>query len=164
MFSYRRDSVRGQGLVEYALILAFVAIAVIVVLGTAGQKVGEVLCDVVIKVGGGNPGNIKLCAAPRVTISGIAGGQTVHGDIIVEAIVQDDKIQQPNDIVSVTFYIDGVAVQTELVYHYCLHGPDSGCDGYDTTQLSNGTHTLRVVAEDADHNLGETTLTFTVKN
>lgn len=37
---------KGQGLVEYALILVLVAIVVILVLGALGQKVGEIFNDV----------------------------------------------------------------------------------------------------------------------
>ncbi len=37
---------KGQGLVEYALILVLVAIVVILVLGALGQKVGEIFKEV----------------------------------------------------------------------------------------------------------------------
>jgi len=37
---------KGQGLVEYALILVLVAIVVILVLGALGQKVGDIFNDV----------------------------------------------------------------------------------------------------------------------
>ncbi len=163
MATYRRGSQRGQGLAEYALIFALVAIAVIVLLAVTGQKVGEALCDVVIKIGAKVPPNIAMCAAPRVTISGLAGGQIVNGSMSVEALIQDDKIDQPNDIQYVDFYIDTTRITHQQYYHYCLHGGGSdGCLAYATDPLSNGQHTLRVVAEDIDHNIGQTTLTFSV--
>lgn len=39
-------SERGQGLVEYALILVFVAVVVIVVLQVLGPRVGEMFTEV----------------------------------------------------------------------------------------------------------------------
>mgnify|MGYP001202555443 FL=1 len=42
---------KGQGLVEYALILVLVAIVVILVLGALGQKVGEIFNDVQTTLG-----------------------------------------------------------------------------------------------------------------
>jgi pilus assembly protein Flp/PilA len=43
---------RGQGLVEYALILVLVAIIVVVVLATMGQEVRQVFSDVVNSLSG----------------------------------------------------------------------------------------------------------------
>lgn len=42
---------KGQGLVEYALILVLVAIVVIVILATMGPAIGGVYCDIVIQLG-----------------------------------------------------------------------------------------------------------------
>ena len=42
----RRDDQRGQGLVEYGLILILIAIAVIVVLGVVGQQTNNVFSNV----------------------------------------------------------------------------------------------------------------------
>ena len=46
-FASRRNRERGQGLVEYALILVLVAVVVIVVLGLAGESVAQTMCTVV---------------------------------------------------------------------------------------------------------------------
>ena len=43
----------GQGMVEYGLILALVAVVVIVVLTTMGEQVGEIFQQVVDALGGG---------------------------------------------------------------------------------------------------------------
>lgn len=146
---------------EYALILVLVAIVVIIILSVAGQKVGDIFCDLVIKLGGTAPDSLAVCAAPRVTITGIGG--TVSGVLHVEAVVQDNKGLGSN-ITSVRFYIDGTLRNTESVYRYCLGGGDTTCDPFNTASLSNGPHTLRVVATDADGNTGESSVTFTVAN
>ncbi len=44
---------KGQGLVEYALILVLVAIVVLTVLGVMGQRINAAFQDVVDKLGGG---------------------------------------------------------------------------------------------------------------
>jgi pilus assembly protein Flp/PilA len=147
---------RGQGLVEYALILALVAIVVIGVLAAAGQGIQNVFCDILIKLGGTAP-DIGACAAPRITLTGISNGATVTGPIVVEAIIQDNKGLGAN-IQYVRFYVDGVQVADEHIYRYCLGGGDASCNSYTP---SCGTHTLHVVAADADNNTGEVSITFT---
>jgi len=161
MHTFRRASEKGQGLVEYALILVLVAIVVIIILAVAGQKVGDIFCDIVIQLGGTAPDSLAACAAPRVTIDGIGG--TVSGTVQVEAIVKDNKGLGSN-ITSVKFYIDGTLKNSESTYKYCLGGGDSSCTPFNTSSLSNGSHTLRVVATDADGNSGEASVTFTVAN
>ncbi len=47
----------GQGMVEYGLILALVAIAVIVVLGLLGDSVKDTFQSVVDRLGGGETGS-----------------------------------------------------------------------------------------------------------
>jgi pilus assembly protein Flp/PilA len=42
----RRDEERGQGMVEYALILVLVAVVVIVVLTTLGKRVSNVFSNI----------------------------------------------------------------------------------------------------------------------
>jgi pilus assembly protein Flp/PilA len=44
--SRRRDDERGQGLVEYGLILVLIAIAVIVVVGVVGHQTNNVFSNV----------------------------------------------------------------------------------------------------------------------
>ena len=43
--SFRRDE-EGQGLAEYALILALISIAVIVIMGLLGGQIGSIFSDV----------------------------------------------------------------------------------------------------------------------
>jgi Flp pilus assembly pilin Flp len=143
--------------VEYALILALVAIVVIVVLAAAGQGIQDVFYDVVIKLGGTAP-DIGTCAAPHITLTGISDGATVTGPITVRAIIQDNKGVSESNIQYVRFYVGGVQVADEQIYRYCLGGGDDSCKPYTP---SSGTHTLRVVAADADNNTGEVSVTFT---
>lgn len=42
----------GQGLVEYALILVFVALAVIIMLTLLHEVLGEIYCEIVLAIGG----------------------------------------------------------------------------------------------------------------
>jgi pilus assembly protein Flp/PilA len=44
--AFHRDDERGQGMVEYALILVFIAIVVIVILQVLGQQVNNVFSNV----------------------------------------------------------------------------------------------------------------------
>ena len=48
----RRARQRGQGLIEYALILVLVAIVVIGVLTTMGTRISAAFQDIVTKLGG----------------------------------------------------------------------------------------------------------------
>ena len=64
LFQYSDE--RGQGLVEYALILVLVAIVVIGVLLLLGPAVGKVYCQVVNTLQPGNCGVITSVTANRV--------------------------------------------------------------------------------------------------
>lgn len=168
MFTARHTSERGQGLVEYALILVLVAVVIIIILGLTGTQVAAKFCDVAIQLGGKAPDSVTACRAPRVTIDGLSGNQTVSGSIAVEAIIKNNKGQVTSGA-SVQFFIDGVSVRTENLSRYCLGGGDTNCTGtpYDTHGLSNGKHTFRVVATDTSTtpNLtGETSFSFNVAN
>ncbi len=153
---HRRVRERGQGLVEYALILLLVGVVAIGVLALAGQKISEVFCDVVIKIGGTASDSIAACAAPRVTIS---VGNPHGNNYVIEGVVQDNKGGTQPNITSVKFYLDGSLYHEEFVYKYCMFGGDASCSSDD---LSEGTHTIRVVATDADGNTGESSVTLTV--
>ncbi len=162
MYSYQPASHRGQGLVEYALVLAFVAVVVIVVLAATGQRIQDIFCDVTIKLGAGASDNIAACAAPRVTISGIGNSAKVSGPIAVEAVVKDNKGEE--SIKEVKFYINDILIKPEYIPRYCLGSGDDYCRPYDFSSLSKDTsHRLRVVATDKDGNTGETTVIFAVE-
>src|SRR5690606_34577716 len=53
---------RGQALVEYALILAFVVLALIAILAATGPAVGNIFSNVVFNLIGRNPGEIQSLA------------------------------------------------------------------------------------------------------
>jgi Flp pilus assembly pilin Flp len=142
--------------VEYALILVLVGIVVIVALTTAGEKVRDIFCDVVLNLDAGAATNQPACAAPRVSFAISGAGP---GKINIEAIIKDDKGSTGPNIVSVAFYIDGTLVNTEHVYKYCLQGGDGPCQDY---SVSSGSHTVRAVATDQDGNTGESSASFTV--
>jgi Flp pilus assembly pilin Flp len=150
-------SKKGQGLVEYALILVLVGIVVIVALTVAGQKIRDIFCDAVLSLDANAAANTAACASPRVTfvINPGAGANTIN----IEAVIKDNKGSTQPNIVSVAFYIDGSLVTTETTSKYCLGGGTGNCHDY---SLSAGLHTVRAVATDADGNTGESSASFTV--
>ncbi len=147
---------RGQGLVEYALIIVLVAVVTIIVVSLLGEQVQRVFCDIVLSLGDSAP-SIEACEAPRVTCLGVADGQTVSGGITLEADVSDNN--GPEAIARVEFYVDGVRRQTEYVYHYCFSGGDDVCRH---RSLSSGTHTIEVIAYDTDGYTGTCRVTVHV--
>src|SRR5262250_2885844 len=106
-----RKSKRGQGLVEYALILVLAAIVVIVILSLTGAQIAVKMCDVVIDIGGKAPDGITACRAPRITVLGLGGGQKVTGPIAVEAVVRNNRGLATSNL-SVDFNIDNVLIRT----------------------------------------------------
>jgi pilus assembly protein Flp/PilA len=156
MHSSHQRSKRGQGLVEYALILVLVAVVVIVVLSLTGRRVGDVFCSVFYSLGSELPAGSSACPNPYVVIQGISSGQTVSGLLVVEAIVKDDRGTQG---LQVTFYVHNQTI-TESISRYCLGRGDSVCDPFDFSSLPAGEHTLRVEARDAQGNVGSTSITF----
>jgi hypothetical protein len=92
--------------------------------------------------------------------NGVNEGETVSGDIFV-TYEADTTVTQ-----GVKFYIDGNFVREEVAYPYALGG-DSGVGNvhpYDTTQLTNGTHTLAVTVTRTDLTTYQDQLSFTVNN
>jgi Flp pilus assembly pilin Flp len=169
MFSSHRILESGQGLVEYALILILVSVAIIVVLSLAGKQIAEKLCDVVIQLGGTAPDSVTACRAPRITLEGIAGNETVSRYINVEAVIKNNHglvTDYTAHSMHVDFYMGGVLVESETGWRYCLGGGTDGgpaCNDYDTIGMSSGQHTLHVVATDTTTGLtGETSINFTV--
>jgi Flp pilus assembly pilin Flp len=164
MFITHRPSERGQGLVEYALILVLVATAIIIILSLTGKQVAEKLCDVVIQIGGSAPDSVEACRAPRVMLEGIAGNQWVSNPLNVEAVVKNNHGLMTSGV-TVNFYIDGVLAQPEHIWRYCLGGDNddgSPCHSYGTT-VASGQHTLDVIATDSSTGLtGETIISFNV--
>jgi Flp pilus assembly pilin Flp len=53
MFKIKYGKKSGQGMVEYALLLAVVALAVVLVLNTTGVSISDVFCRIAGSLGGG---------------------------------------------------------------------------------------------------------------
>jgi hypothetical protein len=88
---------------------------------------------------------------PTVTIKTPAAGATVSGVVPVQVTATDDT-----GVTRVELYVDNVlrAVETATSYTW----------NFDTTEISNGTHTLTVIAYDPAQNIGQASLTFTTQN
>ena len=166
-----RSLQRGQGLVEYSLILVLVAIVVIGIMSILGTSIRGVYCDALTSldpnldppacdgVGGAEEEDNGL----SVSCVGVGNGATVSGNISLEGAVTDNS--PPDNVSSVVFKIDGATVRTEHVYGYCLGGGDNvPCNPYNTSGLSNGSHTISVLASDADGNTGSCSITINVNN
>jgi pilus assembly protein Flp/PilA len=141
----RRILERGQGLVEYALILILAAIVVIVVLGLFGERIRNFYCEIVLSVA-------PDVDAPACNQLGVTCNlNSVFGHYVnMEAVVNDN--QGPKDIVSVKWYDNGNPVRTEWNYRYCLGAGDSSCGSqYIST---SGEHTISAVALDAEGHTG----------
>jgi len=74
-----RPNEKGQGLVEYALILTLVAVVVIVILAVMGPSIAGVFCGISLKIGGGCNG------LKAVEVSNIVHGTNIsHIDFTIE--------------------------------------------------------------------------------
>lgn len=92
--------------------------------------------------------------------TGISDGQTVSGGITV-TYEADTAITA-----GVDFYVDNNFIRTEVSYPYALGG-DSGVGNihaYDTTQLSNGAHVLKVIVTKTNSQTYSDQLTFITSN
>ncbi len=154
---------KGQGLVEYALIVALVAVVVIVSMAVVGKRVATTFCSIVLQIGGTIPvGITNSCSGPQIALSGISDGQTTTSPLTVEAIISDPKTGSTiTNAQNVKFYIDDSLVQTEFNYRYCLGSGDGPCN---SLTVSHGPHTLKVVATDSKNNTGDLTISFTISN
>ena len=154
---------KGQGLVEYALILVLVAIVVIGSMALVGKRVASTFCSIVMQIGGSVPTSIaNSCNSPQISFSGISDGQTTTSPITVEAIATDPKTGSTiTNAQNVKFYIDDILVQTEYAYKYCLGAGDGTCG---SLAVSHGSHTLKAVVVDSKGNTGDLTISFTISN
>jgi Flp pilus assembly pilin Flp len=146
---------KGQGLVEYALILVLTTIVVIVMLVVFGQKVKAEYCKVVFSL---DP-NLDPPACDALEVNCVVTG-TPPGVIRWEGVVNDTM--GPNNVSYVQFYVDGNLFNTEGIYRYCFNGGDSSCTPYPSSQFGSGTHRLTAIAYDADGNTGRCTTTLTI--
>lgn len=83
---------KGQGLVEYALILVLVAIVVIAILLLMGPVVGNVFSNVVASLNAGSGGGsqqIIFTTVPQITSSGGMGGCVYSAASVQVRVTQD---------------------------------------------------------------------------
>lgn len=76
---------------------------------------------------------------PSIILNGLSDNQVVSGKFSLEAVAQNT----PN-FKSFNFFIDGVLINKDSTAPYCLGGGGNNCAKYDSTKLSNGTHTIRI--------------------
>ncbi len=149
---------RGQGLVEYALILVLVAIVVIIAAALLGEQIQSIYCGIVMSLDG--EADVPACQAPHVTCAGLADGASASGSINVEAVVQDNKGEASID--RVQFFVDGMLRQTEFLPRYCMGTGDTTCDPFSIASLGSGSHTVTAVAYDTDGYSGQCSVSFNI--
>jgi hypothetical protein len=88
---------------------------------------------------------------PSVTITNPADGSTVSGAITVSADASDD-----NGVTQVEFFVDGASLGVDTTAPYSV--------SWDTTTVSDGSHTVSAVATDTAAQTGSDTNTVTVDN
>jgi Flp pilus assembly pilin Flp len=141
---------RGQGLVEYALVLILVAVVVILILSFFGDRVQKTYCKAAFSL---DPNiDAPFCEALSVSCNVVSASP-----FRLEAQVTDNAGE--DNITNVQFYIDGIASNNELHYRYCLVGGDASCDAY---HGSSGPHEFAAVAYDSDGNTGKCTIHVTI--
>ena len=143
---------RGQGLVEYALILMLAAIVVIVVLGIFGERVRNFYCEAVLSIAP----DVDAPACDQLSVSCNVLSKSSY-NISMEAVVTDN--QGPNDVTEVKWYDNGNYVRTEVEYKYCLGSGNGPCGIY---TASGGSHTFSAVAKDAEGHTGKCSKTVTI--
>ena len=96
-------------------------------------------------------GSVAETNPPSVSVSGIQDGQTVSGIVTIDASASDDT-----GVYYISLYVDGQKVADNLAdnLHYQLN----------TTQYSNGSHTINVKAYDYYGNEGEENINVVVNN
>jgi len=147
----RRMRERGQGLVEYALLLILVGVVVIAILVLFGDRVQKTYCQTVFSL---DP-NVEAPFCEALTVS--CQVQT-SSPFRLEAVVTDNV--GDNNISKVQFYVDDHLYNTEFYYKYCLQNGDGPlCDPY---LGAHGKHTFSAVAYDADGHTGRCSIEVTV--
>ena len=99
--------------------------------------------------------------APVTSMTSPANGSTLSGSLQVQASASDNV-----GVTRVEFYLDGVLSWTENNAPYCYTGDTSSvCNAWDTTQVTNTSHTFYTKAYDAAGNIGTSpSVTVTVNN
>jgi Flp pilus assembly pilin Flp len=140
---------RGQGLVEYSLILVLAAVVVIMVLGFFGERIKNFYCEVVLSI------------APNIDAPACNGvNATCHVKSVSPLQMTASASSLKGEKISkVVFFIDDRPYNTEYYVEYCLQGGDGPCDTYTGPR---GKHTFTAVAYDAAGNSGKCSATVTV--
>jgi hypothetical protein len=98
----------------------------------------------------------------NLSFSGLTNNQTVSGSITVSV-----DTSSLSNVAKTEYLLDNNVIRTEAAPPFCLGGDSSNiCNPYDTTTISNGSHTLTFKAYDsANQVIGQTsTITFNVNN
>jgi Flp pilus assembly pilin Flp len=142
---------RGQGLVEYALLLVLVGLVVIASLVIFGDEVQKTYCRAAYAI---DPNlDAPFCEALEVSCQ-----IQTSSPFRLEAVVTDNA--GDNNITQVQFYVDGLLHNTENEYKYCLQdGNGPLCIPY---VGPHGKHTFSAVASDADGNTGSCSIEVTI--
>jgi pilus assembly protein Flp/PilA len=148
---------KGQGLVEYALILVLVAIVTILVVGLLGEQIQDVFCEALYGLGDFAP-EVEVCKVPNIRLVGISDGDTVDSPFNFEVVVNDDGGME--NIAQVEFYIDGNLHRIENHPRFCFGGTD---DCSYNQNVTAGTRSIRVVATDSEGYSDEVTITVHVQ-
>jgi pilus assembly protein Flp/PilA len=152
----------GQGLVEYALILGLVAIAIIGIMTLFGEQAKNVYCRTVHQLAP-DADISSACQSPIVMPRLVASGSNF---INVEAHVYDPDGNQNKPYAAITkveFYIDSTdsaPVLVERAYRYCLGSGNGSCSNFNIGSLSSGPHEVIIMAYDKDGNIGTSTFRF----
>ena len=155
----------GQGLVEYAFILAFVSLIIVGSISFFGKALVEEYCLINYKLSP-TADLSSACSKPIVELGPVSQGPNF---LNLEVLVTDPDGDPDNPYVAITkveFYLDSTGsgpVQIELKYRYCLGG-NSGlnpCNNYNTGSLPAGSHTVIVMAYDSDGRIGRLRYKFT---
>ena len=147
----RRMRERGQGLVEYALLLVLVGLVVIASLVIFGDQVQKTYCRAAFSL----DSNID---APFCEALAVSCQVQTSSPFRLEAVVTDNA--GDNNVTQVQFYLDDFLYNTEDEYKYCLQdGNGPLCVAY---MGPHGTHTFTAVAFDADGNTGRCSIEVTI--
>lgn len=151
---------KGQGLVEYALILVLVAIVVIAIVTLFGRTISDTYCGIVFAMGQHGSGSAKMCKNPIVTCNVVS---RTGNQLNLEAVVIDPDLPSSMTLtqsIRVEFYRNGTHQSSwyQETEKFCIGGggdpPATACT---TTRTVASGDTIRAVATDADGNTGECT-------